>query len=99
MGIGRARCAPNFSLLRLPALPILGAAEKSPESATTVSIIPGLRDLISLPVIGENSKVRPDNSEKASCHLIRQRRQYMFTLASLRIVYFRLLGRTTGEPK
>src|SRR6267378_8638031 len=32
MGIGRARCAPNSWLLRLPALPALGAAEKSPES-------------------------------------------------------------------
>jgi hypothetical protein len=81
MGIGRARCAPNSSLLRLPALPALGAAEKSPESVTTVSIVPGLRDLISLSVIGENSKVRPDNSEKPSCHLIRRRRQYMVTLA------------------
>src|SRR6267378_7106087 len=32
MGIGRARCAPNSSLLRLPALPALGAGEKPPES-------------------------------------------------------------------
>src|SRR5882762_9863800 len=100
MGIGRT-CGVQrtLSYCVYPLCPPSEQVRSPQKVATTVPIVAGLGGLISLSVIGGNSRTRPDNSEKASCHLIRQRRQYMFTLASLRIVYFRFLGPTTGEPK
>src|SRR6267143_2637993 len=82
MGIGRA-CGVQrtLSYCVYPLCPPSERLRSPQKAATTVPIVAGLGDLISLSVIGGNSRTRPDNSEKASCHLIRRRRQYMFTLA------------------